>query len=356
VFMLARLAGALRDQPSRERRSRLSQEAVELARRATGAEALAYALEARVAAITGPDTIEECVALGRQMEQVALQSGDPEQIAAAYTHQIAAQMIAGDLTGATRRVADALRAAHALRQPARMWVAAVEHATVELAAGHLETAETLIEEALALGERSQPDMAVPAHHQQRHCLLELTGSLADGEAGIADLVASSPRLSFRCFLAHIHAVNGRRDDAARAVRTLACEGLPLDANWPLAVSVLADACAQLDDGPSAALLYRQIEPYAHLFAADSTDGFRGSLARSLGRLATTLERFDEAERHFLAAAADNERVGAPAWHAVTLRDHGQMLLRRGEPGQRARRLIETALAHCERLGITSPDT
>jgi tetratricopeptide (TPR) repeat protein len=45
--LLARLAGALRDEPSRDRRNRLSREAVELARRSGSATALAYALDGR---------------------------------------------------------------------------------------------------------------------------------------------------------------------------------------------------------------------------------------------------------------------------------------------------------------------
>jgi hypothetical protein len=160
-------------------------------------------------------------------------------------------------------------------------------------------------------------MAVPAYHQVRHGILELTGSVADAEAGIAQLVARSPRPSFRCSLAHIYAATGRRDEARRLIAGLA---LPPDANWPLAVSLLAETCALVDDAPTAATLYPQLEPYAHLVAADATDGFRGSLARYLGLLAVTLGRHDAAERHLRDAAAANERMGAPAWHAIALRD------------------------------------
>ena len=354
VLMLARLAGALRDQHSRERRDRISYEAVDLARRATGPATLAYALEARVAALTGPDTIEECLALGRQMEQAAIRSGDAEQIAAAHTHQIAVELIGGDLASATRRVEDALRTAGTLRQPARMWVAAAMHAVVELAVGHLEAAEALIEEALAIGERAQPDMAVPAYHQQRYGLLELTGSLTDAEAGIAQLVSASPRRSFRCFLAHAYAATERRDEAAREIQILTREGLPLDASWPLAVSMLAEACAWLDDADSATLLYAQIHPWRHLVAADATDGYRGAMSRYVGQLATTLDRFDDAETHFVDAAAANKCMGAHPWHAFTLHDHGRMLLRRGDTGARARELIDAAHDQCGRLGIVPP--
>jgi hypothetical protein len=122
-----------------------------------------------------------------------------------------------------------------------MWIATAEHAVIALAVGQHEAAEARIEEALALGERSQPDMAVPAYHQQRHGLLELTGSLTDAEAGIAQLVAASPRPLFRCHLAHVYAATKRPNDAAREIQVLMRDELPFDAGWPLAISLLAEA-------------------------------------------------------------------------------------------------------------------
>lgn len=52
--LLARLAGALRDEHSRERRDKLSHEAVEIARRTQESTALAYALDGRIAAMPLP--------------------------------------------------------------------------------------------------------------------------------------------------------------------------------------------------------------------------------------------------------------------------------------------------------------
>ena len=66
AWLLARLAGALRDDPSRVRRDALSREAVDLARRSGDATVLAWALDSRVTAICAPDTIDECLALGAE--------------------------------------------------------------------------------------------------------------------------------------------------------------------------------------------------------------------------------------------------------------------------------------------------
>src|SRR5207237_1573821 len=55
--LLARLAGALRDEPSRERRDQLSAEAVDLARGTENAPALAYALSGRGHGFVGRDPL-----------------------------------------------------------------------------------------------------------------------------------------------------------------------------------------------------------------------------------------------------------------------------------------------------------
>ena len=65
--LLARLAGALRDEPLARPSRPLSAEAVELARRTGNDAALAYALDGRVAAIIAPDTIAECLALSSEL-------------------------------------------------------------------------------------------------------------------------------------------------------------------------------------------------------------------------------------------------------------------------------------------------
>ena len=71
VRLLARLAGALRDQPSRDRRDALSREGLDLARRTGDPSALAYALDGRAAAIGAHDTAAELLELGAEAKRVA---------------------------------------------------------------------------------------------------------------------------------------------------------------------------------------------------------------------------------------------------------------------------------------------
>jgi class 3 adenylate cyclase len=72
-------------------------------------------------------------------------------------------------------------------------------------------------------------------------------------------------------------------------------------------------------------------------------------------LATTLERYDEAGRHFAAAEAGHAHVGAPTWLARTRLEWARMLLCRRADGdaERARELLAAALATARELGLGS---
>ena len=65
--LLARLAGALRDEPSIDRRDRLSREALEMARRLGDPGTLSYAILARWPSIGGPDRTAEMQDLVREL-------------------------------------------------------------------------------------------------------------------------------------------------------------------------------------------------------------------------------------------------------------------------------------------------
>lgn len=62
----------------------------------------------------------------------------------------------------------------------------------------------------------------------------------------------------------------------------------------------------------------------------------GSLSRSLGLVAATMSRFDEAERHFDTALRMNQHLGARPWVAHTEHAYARLLLTREGPGDRER--------------------
>jgi eukaryotic-like serine/threonine-protein kinase len=355
--LLARLAGALRDEHSRNRRDALSREAVELARRTGDAVALAYALDGRIVAIVAPDTVAEVLALATELRQVAERIGDAERLISAHSHRLMAQLLVGDVHGGKADLDAAGRIAEELGQPVRLWGVCSERTMLALATGRLDEAEELVEQGLALGESAQPDAVIPVYRLQRATLCDFRGGIGAAEPAIRELVAAYPaRAVFRCALGRLFALSGRLDDAKRVFDDLADDdfsALPFDQEWLYGMSLLAETCALLGDRDAAPVLYRLLLPYADLNAVDVTEGFAGSVSRYLGLLASTMERWEDAARHLGDALAMNERMGARPWLAHTQCDYARVLLTRDGSGDRdrGREIVNAAVATYRELGM-----
>jgi hypothetical protein len=96
-------------------------------------------------------------------------------------------------------------------------------------------------------------------------------------------------------------------------------------------------------------------PYAGYNDYASPEVAFGSASRPLGLLATTMSRWEDAERHFERALEMNSRMGARPWVAHTQHDHAGMLIRRGTSGDdgRAADLLRAAASGYGELGMTA---
>jgi tetratricopeptide (TPR) repeat protein len=356
--LLARLAGALRDEPSRARRDQLSREAVELARSAEEPAPLAYALGGRAEVICAPDTVAECLALSDELLQLAERIGDAERLLQGHCDRCFAHLQLGETAEAVDDLDAASHIAHELRQPAQLWQVAAGQAMLSLASGRLEDAEELSERAFEFGKRAQRSAATAVYRLQRYTLRDFEGRL--GEELVPDMreLAAEHRARpvFRCALAYLYARRGRLREAKQTVDRLATDdfaAVPFDHEWLYALSFLAETVASLGDRDAAAILYRLLLPWAALNAVDQAEGIRGSVARYLGLLATTTERWDKAELHFEDALAMNARMGARPWLAHTANDYARMLHARSSRSdrERAEALLDGALGTYRELGM-----
>jgi len=223
--------------------------------------------------------------------------------------------------------------------------------------GRFGRAEELISEMLALGERAESWNAVVSQRLQLFALRREQGRLAELEDLVSRSVHQYPALlRFRGVLAHLYAELGREQDARAAFDDLLSRDLGrehLDEEWLFGMSLLPDVCAFLRDVGAAARLYAILLPYEQLYAEAPVEVAFGSVARGLGVLATTLRRFDDAERHFDTAMETERRMGARPWLAHTQHDYAEMLLARNEPGDReqALELASEALEAYRSLGM-----
>ena len=257
-----------------------------------------------------PDTVAECLTLVRELRDVAERIGDPERVANALAHRRTMQLMAGDLRDAEAALETEGRLFDELRQPAQLWQVYSARAMFALAAGRLTEAEELIPQAFAFGERALPDMAIPVYRLQRYALRDFQGRLEEVAPAIRDLVADYPaRPAFCCALAHVHARLGHATEAKRALDDLAQDdfaALPFDQEWLYGMSLLAETSGLLGDSDSGAVLYRLLVPWAAFSAADHPEGFRGSISRYLGLLATMTQSWHRG-RAALRGRAREER-------------------------------------------------
>jgi DNA-binding SARP family transcriptional activator len=355
--LLARLAGALRDEHSRARREALSAEALELARASGNPGAVAYALDAHAYAIIAPDTMHRCLELARELGEAAVQTGDKERVVASHMLASMTLIVLGDVAGTEREVEAAARAADELRQGPQLAQVQGVKAMLALARGRFEEGERLATQRFELGRHALPQPSIAIYNCQRYALCDLRGDLTGVDRDIADVVAAFPaRPVFRCVLAHIWARLGRTDAAERELRQLTQQqaaALPFDQEWLFGMSLLAETAALLGDEDAAAELYSPLAPAAALNAADVAEGCRGAVSRYLGLLAEALELWDEAAEHFECAVAMNDDMGFQPWLAHTLHDYARTLRARRATGDesRAKQLLEQAVKIYRELGM-----
>jgi tetratricopeptide (TPR) repeat protein len=163
--------------------------------------------------------------------------------------------------------------------------------------------------------------------------------------------------AWRPGLALIYAELGRTEQARVEFDHLSQHDfvdLPRDPLWMGSMTYLVDVCTFLGDKPRASILYQLLLPYAgHTVIVGNAVACYGALCRYLGALATTLERWDEAARHFEDALAMNTRMEAWPWLAHTQYQYATMLLARDQPGdgEKARDLLKAALCTARKLGM-----
>jgi len=357
--LMARLAGALRDQRSPDQQDRLSAEAVEMARRTGDPATLAYTLEGRFAATWWPDNAEERLAIATEILQLARQADDRERIAQGLDWQMVALMELGDIGAVDADLEAAAVLVEELRQPAQRWLQLHSRAMRALFDGRFDEAERLIPEALSFGERAQRWDAVFGFRIQMYFLRKEQGRLEEMEAIMKRSVAEFPtRYVFRAILAHLHSELGRTAEAHRAFEGLAVEGfadLRRDNDWLFEMSLLAEVVDFLGDVDRARILYELLSPYGPSHVPTGGEAGTGSVSRCLGILASMLRRWDVAVDHFEEALERNAAMGARPWVAHTQFQYARMLVIRDAQGdrERAAELLAGAAETCDELSMPS---
>lgn len=358
--LLGRLAVEHFYTPDLERRAALSNEGVAMAERLGDKHVLLFTLNCREWATMGLDLDARLAAAGDVLRR-AHELGDLE---VAYQARYLRHLVfaeAGDFAAADAEADEGQRLADELRLPGILpWVDSYRSLRAWLA-GDIADAERRNQQGLneALARPVDPELVFAHFGGQAMVYLYLRPGMADIVPALEEMArAEGVPPAFEFALCLLYGLAGRDDDAGRLLDDIFARGLsaiPRDAQWLSNVPMLGLACRRVRDRPRAAAeLYDELVLYADRWASSPAVTW-GPISRVAGILASVLGRFDDAEQHFHAALEVTSALPAPLFHAETCYDLAVMLIDRSGPGDhdRARQLLDTALASADRLGLAT---
>jgi ATP/maltotriose-dependent transcriptional regulator MalT len=359
--VLSRLAWAVLTTGPQDRAEDVSREALAMARRLGDPPTLVNALYGRLAALLGPDRPEERLAVATELGRLGEQTGDLGRAVRGHSFRLFALVELGDIEGAKRAHADYVRLGEELRLPLYRYASLLRPAAFELLQGRFSEGERMLRQARA----GMEDLGYPVAAQIY--VLAMLMAWADRDPLNSSLEVEVAELDDHPFcvrlmasaLAWMRAETGRFAAARVALDQLAADDFAWLArdrrNWLPSAAFCAAACSLLGDKRRATYLYALMLPYAgHSVTLHMGMATYGPVSRYLGLLASTLERWVQADRHFEDAVAMSTRMGALASLARTRFDYAVALLAHPRPDeQRARvqSLLDDARAMAEGLDM-----
>lgn len=319
--LLAMQAAELMYSREWDRRVRLSDEAVAIARDLNDPGALSAVLNMRFVTLLAPETLVERQANSVESVAVAERLSDPLSRFYAYHWRAYACIEAGDVLGARSWTVREQDIADRFRQPTTVWLTRADQANLAIIAGKLDLADELSTAALEIGRQAEPDALACYAAQQTSVAFE-RGRLPELIPLLEAATKDNPGVpGFRATLALAFAEASRPEEArgllGRSPAATFSE-LPYDVTWLAVTCIYAHVIAKLTDREAATVLYRMLEPWRGQIAFPAF-GVWGPVDLYLGPLALVLGDVDAATRHLLEAARTAIRAGATIWETRATR-------------------------------------
>ena len=344
-----------------ERSAELARSAISLAKELQSPSTLAEVLPVACFSLLGPDTADEFAELSALGLQEATRVGDPTTLDLALGARLYVAYAEADLSAIDDLCARREALAHTLAPPHTRWIVLCQRAGRAALSGDVSVAEAAATEAFTVGQASgQPD-ALSLYWGQLSQIRGMQGRGGEMIDAVAQAVDAMPangtaRLGLAMLLSHA-------DRGAEAAEVLAPElesgfaSIRRDLTWSGGMHMCAETVAVLDRPAAAAELYAQLAPYGDVLPCNSVVVFE-VLHWGLGRLASSLGRYGEAELHFAQAEAVHRRLGARYFLARTHWAWAEMLVARGqaEDTARARDLAGRAAVEASTLGYGRVET
>jgi len=354
--LLAHLSLALYYMP--EDRVRLSQQAVEMARRVGDPMAIVVALYSRHAALSLSEDIKERLEVATEILRLAKAADNQEMALRAHYRRILDLMEIGDIPAVDAEIEAYARLAEELRQPRYLWQVPFLRASRALMEGRFSDCERLRQEALTIGRRAQDPLLPLFLGTQAISLRFRQGRAEDLVEPVKGYVKKFPMIpGMRATLARVYSHLDNEAEARHLFEEIAAHDfadLGRDGSWFSDLTNLSYTCHFLGDERRAGRLYELLHPYAGRCVVAGSSGVNGGpTSFILALLATTMRRWVAAITHFEEAIELNQRMKAKPFIAQSQYHYALMLLTRAEANDRekALELLDQALATAEEIGM-----
>jgi class 3 adenylate cyclase/tetratricopeptide (TPR) repeat protein len=330
----------------------LAAEAIEMARAAGDEAALAYTLSHAIWAITASDTLAQRQRLIAELSDITQRLDDPRLSFLGYGAHLTASMETGDRAQIESVLTAARAKLDAFPLPSSAWAWRVSEATWSFVQGELEASERLAIEAAEIGTGAGEPDAQRTLGVQLFAVRHLQGRLEELVEQAVSLTRRADSLAaHRPGAALALLQSGREAQAHELALAEDLRGIPWENGWSAAMILWAMVCSGLRMVDRAGEVYELLTPFSGQLAGSAGTVF-GTIAWTLGTLANTMERYEQAEEHFAAAAELEERLGAPLFLARTRAGWATALIAHGRPEDRdrAQTMLEQAEEVAERLG------
>jgi class 3 adenylate cyclase/tetratricopeptide (TPR) repeat protein len=356
--VLGALATILPSVGAHQRALEYGQQAAAMARRLGDLQLLPMILVGICFALQSPQQASQRLAYANELLVSAQAVNSREFVGFALAYRIFSALQIGDTLTAKNSMRNYARVAEELREPFLLCLLKDYQAAEASIEGRFADCERLANEALAVGQTLRVENAAGIFGVQMFALRREQGRLREIEPLLHHFLDTPEGANaWLPGLALIYAELGRIAEARAEFDQLAQHDFAdilRDAKWLVSMTYLADVCTLLGDNSRAQTLYELMLPYQRvnvLIGAGSA--CYGSASRYLGSLATTMGRWDQAERHFEDALAMNSAMGARPWLAHTQYQYARMLLARDQAGDSgmAATLLKDALATSRELAM-----
>ncbi len=316
--LLAMQAAELMYSREWERRVRLSDEALQIARRLQDPDALSTVLNMRFVTLLSPESLAERRDNTVEAIGVAERLADPLIRFYAYHWRAYVCIEDGDILAARAWAAREREIAERFRQPTTVWLTRADEANLAIIAGDLDLADDRARAAFEVGRLSEPD-ALACYAAQQTSIAFERGTLGEFVQLLEQAVRDNPGVpGFRASLALALTEVSRHEQARELLeQALASRfrDLPYDVTWLAVVCIYARVASQLAHQSAAELLYRMLEPWSGQIAFPAF-GVWWPVDLHLCSLASVTGNTALAERHLLEASRTAIRAGAPRWEAI----------------------------------------